>query len=58
MWVDICNPPPQDAATSARLDVEDRLLLEPSVPWITCPPALMVHSAGRSFDVRMWEGRG
>eukprot|EP00198_Chlamydomonas_reinhardtii_P006605 XP_001695941.1 predicted protein [Chlamydomonas reinhardtii] len=43
----------EDAATSARLDVEDRLLLEPSVPWITCPPALMVHSAGRSFDVRM-----
>ncbi|KAG2453913.1 hypothetical protein HYH02_002116 [Chlamydomonas schloesseri] len=41
----------EDAATSARLDVEDRLVLEPSVPWVSCPPALMVHSAGRSFDV-------
>ncbi|KAG2434097.1 hypothetical protein HXX76_007824 [Chlamydomonas incerta] len=41
----------EDAATSARLDVEDRLVLEATVPWVSCPPALMVHSAGRSFDV-------
>ncbi len=42
----------QDAANSARLEVEDRLLLEATVPWVAVPPALMVHHAGRSFEVR------
>lgn len=43
---------PQDAANSARLDVEDRLLLEATVPWVAVPAALMVHHAGRGFEVR------
>ncbi|GLI68325.1 hypothetical protein VaNZ11_012720 [Volvox africanus] len=41
----------QGAANSSRLDVEDRLALEATVPWVTCPPALMVHAGGRSFEV-------
>ncbi|GLC44539.1 hypothetical protein PLESTB_000062200 [Pleodorina starrii] len=41
----------EGAANSSRLDVEDRLALEATVPWVTCPPALMVHSGGRSFEV-------
>lgn len=41
----------EDAANSARLDVEDRLLLEATVPWVAVPAALMVHHAGRGFEV-------
>ncbi|GIL53884.1 hypothetical protein Vafri_9378 [Volvox africanus] len=41
----------QGAANSSRLDVENRLALEASVPWVTCPPALMLHAGGRSFEV-------
>ncbi|KAG2491863.1 hypothetical protein HYH03_009817 [Edaphochlamys debaryana] len=41
----------EDAANSARLGVEDRLVLEASAPWLACPPALMLHHAGRSFEV-------
>ncbi|GFR48785.1 hypothetical protein Agub_g10733, partial [Astrephomene gubernaculifera] len=42
---------PEHAANSDRLGVEERLLLESSVPWVTCPPALLLHHAPRSFEV-------
>lgn len=46
----------QHVPNSARLAVEDRLLLEASKPWVSCPTSLLLHHSGRNFEVRPYGG--
>ena len=41
-----------DAPNFDRLAVEDRVVLEPDVDWVTCPSSLLLHHSGRGFEVR------
>jgi hypothetical protein len=44
----------QDAsAVRARLQIEDKLLLEASQPWVEAPSALLLPSGGRTFEVKV-----
>ena len=44
----------QDAeAVAARLQIEDKLLLRCSQPWVEAPSALLLPSGGRSFEVKV-----
>lgn len=43
----------QDAPTSDKLDIEQRLILEASAPWILSPVCILMHHAARAFQVRL-----
>lgn len=36
-----------------RLGIEDQLRLESSQPWVEAPSALLLHSGGRTFEVKV-----
>lgn len=36
-----------------RLAIEDKLHLEPTQPWVEVPSALLLHSGGRTFEIKV-----
>ena len=39
-----------------RLEIEDRIVIEATEPWISCPASLLLHNASRSFEVKIDPG--